>query len=105
MLQSADPCDGALDAHSKPGMRHAAILAQVKIPLEGLLGQVVLLNSFHQEFVRSGALRAADDFSVAFGSEHVDAEREIGTLRIGLHVEGLHAGGIAMDHDRFVVLR
>src|SRR3954471_3706396 len=34
MLQPADPRYGAFDAHAKSGMRHAAELAQIEIPLE-----------------------------------------------------------------------
>ena len=42
------------------------------------------------------ALAAADDLAVALGREHVDAERELGPLRIRLHVERLDRRRIAV---------
>jgi hypothetical protein len=42
MVQAADPRDGALDAHAEARVRHAAVAAQVEVPLEGFLGQLVL---------------------------------------------------------------
>ena len=55
--------------------------------------------------IAGDALRAADDFAVAFGGEDIDAEGVARVERVGLHVKGLHVGGIAVDHDRAVVLR
>src|SRR5215471_331238 len=37
VLQRADPGDRPLNAHAEPGVRHAAVLAQVQVPLEGFL--------------------------------------------------------------------
>ena len=41
MVQTADPGDATLYAHSKAGVRNRAIFAQVNIPVEGFLRQVV----------------------------------------------------------------
>src|SRR6267378_8188097 len=42
---AANPGDGALQAHSEAGMRHAAVAAQVEITQEGLFGQVVFAQA------------------------------------------------------------
>ena len=89
----------------KPAWGTRAISAQVEIPLEGFHRQLVLLDAALQQLVARHALRAADDFAVALGRQHVDAEREVRVLRVGLHVEGLHRGRVAMHHDRAVELR
>src|SRR6266446_5168992 len=104
MLQSADPRDRSLDAHAEATVWNAAVLAQVKIPLEGLFRQIVLVDTLQQQFMRGHALRSADDFAVAFGSQHVYTERQFRALWIGFHIECLHAGWIAMHHDRLVIL-
>ena len=100
MVEAADPRDGALDAHAEAGVRDGAVAAQVEVPLEGVERQVVLFDALLQQVVGVDALRAADDLAVAFGREHVDAERLGGVERVGLHVEGLDGGGVAVDHDR-----
>ena len=46
------------------------------------------------------ALAAADDLAIAFGREHVDAQRDLGALAVGLEVEGLDLGGIPIHHQR-----
>ena len=65
----------------------------------------MVLDALLQQLVGGDALRAADDLAVAFGREDVHAERVLRIVRIGLHVEGLHRGGIAVHHDRPVELR
>jgi hypothetical protein len=45
VVEAADPGDGALNAHAEAGVGDAAVAAQVEIPLEGFLGQVVLLDA------------------------------------------------------------
>ena len=45
VVEAADPRDGAFDAHAKARVRHAAVAAQVEVPLEGLLGQLVVLDA------------------------------------------------------------
>src|ERR1035437_9049555 len=105
VLQSAYPGHGALDAHAESGVRNPAELAQVEIPLEGLFRQFVLMNALQQQIVGPNALRAADDFPVTLGREHIHAEGELRPLRIGLHVERLDGRRIAMHHYRPVELR
>src|SRR5947209_6756459 len=56
VLQAADPGNGALNAHAEPSMRHAAVLAQIEIPLERRLRQPVLLNALEQQVVVANAL-------------------------------------------------
>src|SRR5271163_3973366 len=94
MLQAADPRHGPLDAHAEAGVRNAAVLAELKIPLERFFGQIVLMNSLEQQLIRGHALPSADDFAVTFRSENVNAKREFGALGIGLHVKRLHASRI-----------
>src|SRR5579859_3612224 len=105
VLEAADPGDGALNAHAEASMRDAAELAQIEIPFESFFGQAVLVNALQQQFVRRHALRAADDFSVAFGGQHINAERELRPLGVGLHVKSLHLCRITMHHHRLVKLR
>src|SRR6266536_6141809 len=80
VFQTADPGYGPFDTHAEAGVRDAAVFAQVKIPLESFLGEVVLVDALEEQVVGGHALRASDDFSVAFRREDVDAEREFGTL-------------------------
>ena len=80
----------ALDAHAEAAVRDGAEAAQVEVPLERLLRQAVLLDPLQQQVVVGDALAAADDLAVALRREHVDAERDLRTLRIRLHVERLH---------------
>ena len=83
-------------------MRDAAVAAQVEIPLKRLLGQLVFVQALNQQIVIVNALAAADNFAIAFGRKHVESERKIGTLGVGLHVKRLDGGGIAMNHHRAV---
>ena len=62
----------------KPPCGTDAVAAQVEIPLERFLRQVVLLDALQQQVEIGEALAAADDFAVAFRREHVDAQRELG---------------------------
>jgi len=64
-------------------MRHAAVAAQVEIPLEGLFGQVVFAQAFQKQIVIVNALAAADDFAVAFRRDHIESEGELGALASG----------------------
>src|SRR5208337_5332233 len=61
VLQSADPGHGSLDAHAEAGVRDAAVLAEIKIPLESFFGQIVLMNALQEQVVGGHALRSADD--------------------------------------------
>src|ERR1017187_3199158 len=105
VLQSADPGHGALDAHAESGVRNAAELAQVEIPLEGVFRQFVLMNALQQKIVGPNALRAPDDFPITLRRQHIHAERKLRPLRIGLHVERLDGRRIAVHHYRPVELR
>ena len=105
VVEAADPGDGALDAHAEAGVGDAAVAAQVEVPLEGFLGEVVLFDAGVEQLIAGDALRAADDFAVALGGEHIDAEGIAGVGGVGLHVEGLDVGGVAVDHDGAVELR
>ena len=49
----------------KPPCGTDAVAAQVEVPLEGLLRQVVLLDALQQQVVVAEALAAADDLAVA----------------------------------------
>lgn len=104
VVEAADPGYGALDAHAEAGVGDAAVFAQVEVPLEGVEREMVLFDAGLEEVVAVDALGAADDFAVAFGGEDVDAEGLAGVERVGLHVEGLEGGGVAVDHDGLVEL-
>src|ERR1700728_2027393 len=95
VIEGADPCDEALDAHAEACVRDRAVAAQVEIPLEGFEGKLVVLDAALEQFIARHALRAADDFAVALRSEHVYAERKVRILRVRLHIERLHCRGIA----------
>src|SRR5262245_36858245 len=96
VLEPTDPADDALDAHAEAAVRDAAVAPEIEVPLEGFLRQLVLVDPLQQQLVVVEALAAADDLPVAFGCEHVDAERDLGAIRIGLHVERLHRGRVAV---------
>ena len=44
MFESADPGDGALDAHTEAGMRNRSEPAQVQIPFEDFFWEAMLLD-------------------------------------------------------------
>jgi hypothetical protein len=46
--------------------------------------QLVLFDALQQQFQIVNALAAADDFAVAFGRQHIHAQRHFGALGIGL---------------------
>src|SRR6266404_5460897 len=96
---ATNPRDRTLEAHSEAGMRHAAVAAQVEIPLEGLFGQVVFAQAFQKQIVIVNALAAADDFAVAFRRDHIESEGELGALGVRLHVKGFDRCGVVMDQD------
>ena len=86
----------------KPEWGTAAVAAQVEVPLVGLARQVVLVEPLLQQRQVVDALAAADDLAVALGREQVDGERHLRPLGVGLHVERLDLGRIAVDEDRLV---
>mgnify|MGYP002475940187 CR=1 FL=1 len=91
-------------SQAKAAVRHAAKAAQLQVPLEGLVGQLVLVQALDQQLVAGDALAAADDLAVAFRGQHVGAEGHLRPFRIGLHVEGLDLGGEAVNEDRPIEL-
>src|SRR5258708_3974788 len=80
MLQAADPRDDALDTHAEAGMRHAAVLAQIQVPLERFSGKFVFGDTAHQQVEIVNALASADDLAVTFRRDHIRAQRQVGTL-------------------------
>jgi hypothetical protein len=57
-------------------VRHGAEATQIEVPVERLARQLVLGDARFEPGQVVLALAAADDLAVAFGREHVDAERE-----------------------------
>src|SRR5229473_2011838 len=94
---AANPGDGTLKAHPEAGVRNAAEAAQIEVPLEGFFGQVVLVQALQEQIVIVNALAAADDFAVAFRSDHVESEGEFWALGVRLHVESFDRRGVVMD--------
>src|ERR1700683_853689 len=90
VLRSANPGHGTFQPEPKPRVGHAAVTAQVEIPLKCFLRQVVLAKAFNQRVIVCQALAAADNFAVAFRSDHVEAQRKIRALLIRGHIKGLH---------------
>ena len=45
MFQAANPRYCSLDAHAETAVRYAAVLAEVKISLEGFFWQIVLVDA------------------------------------------------------------
>ena len=45
VIEAADPGYGALNAHSEAAVGDAAVATEVQVPLEGLAGQVVLVDA------------------------------------------------------------
>jgi hypothetical protein len=45
VVEAANPCDRALDAHAEAAVRDAAVAAEVQVPLEGLLGKVMFFDA------------------------------------------------------------
>jgi len=58
VLGSTNPRDGAFEAQTKARMRDAAVAAQVEVPLERVLGEIVLSNAPEESFVVRLALAA-----------------------------------------------
>src|SRR5688500_15555761 len=104
MLYAAHPGRAALYAHAEARVLNRAVTAQVQVPVEGLFRQTVLFYLLLQELKRSGALAAAYDFAVAFGREHIAAQRQFRPLGVARHVEGFDGRRVMMNHDRLVEL-
>src|SRR5271156_3115190 len=102
VLRSANPSHGAFQAKAKARVRNAAVPAQVEVPLKCFLWQVVLPKALNQRVVVCEALAAADNFAVAFRSDHVETQRKVRTIFVRGHIKRLHGRWIAVDDDRLV---
>src|SRR5262249_5406363 len=71
VFEPGEPRERALDADAEARVRHAAIAAQVLVPLERGLRQSVLVDAAREELEVRHALAAADDLAVALGRETV----------------------------------
>ena len=100
MVQAAEPRHHALDAHAEPGVGDRAVAAEVEVPSERVLRETVGADAGREHLEIVLALAPADDLAVAFGCQHVDAQRQPRIGRIGLHVEGLRGRRIAVHQDR-----
>src|SRR5215469_7919731 len=58
VFSPANPGDSAFQPKAKTGVRHAAVAAQVEIPLKRLLGQIVFAKTLDESFVTGEALTA-----------------------------------------------
>ena len=105
VVEGADPGYDAFDAHAETGMRNRPVPAQIQVPLEGFKRKLVGLDAALEQFVARDALRSADDFAVTLWRKNIYAERVFWVFGVGLHVEGLDRGRIAVDHDGPVELR
>ena len=74
VVQAAEPGHQALDAHPEAAVGHAAVAPQVQVPLQGLLGQVMLLNAGQQGVQVVDALGAPDNLAIALRGQHIHAE-------------------------------
>src|SRR5262249_49680158 len=61
VVQPADPLDGALEPEPEARVRHAPVAAQVEVPLERLLRELVLFDRRLERREIVLALAAADD--------------------------------------------
>ena len=48
---------------------------------------------------------AANNFAITLGGQHIESQRQVRTLGIGLHIKRLDRRRIAMHHDRAIVER
>src|SRR6185312_13907999 len=84
--QAGHPGHEPLDAHAEAAVGERPVFTDVKIPLERLDGEVVLLDAREQQVVVVNPLAAADDLAVALGRQQVETQ----------HV--LQFGGVALQH-------
>src|SRR6516165_3619873 len=98
MVDPATPGGHSFNPHPESRMWHRPVPPQVEVPVERLQWEFVLNNALLELIVIVLALTAADDLAIAFGGEHVDAQREFRSSRVPLHVEGFALGWVAMNH-------
>ncbi len=63
------------------------------------LRQLMFFDAPQQQFGIVDSLAAADDLAIAFGREHIHAQRDFRPIRIGRHVERLDRGRETIHHD------
>src|SRR5215475_67470 len=102
VLGAANPGDRAFEAEPEAGMRHAAVAAQIEIPLKRVFWKIVLAEALDEQIVIMNALAAADDFAITFGRQHVESKGQLGPLWVRLHVESFEGCGVAMNNHRAV---
>ena len=81
MVQSADPGHRPLDAESEAGMRHRSVPAQVEIPVERRLREIVFFDAREQRVEVVFTLAPADDLAVPFRRKHVHRQGDLRVLR------------------------
>ena len=104
MLQTANPGDCALDAHTEAGMRYRAEFPQIEVPLEDLTGKPVFFEALDEQIVTCSALTASNDLTITFGSQYIHAKSDFGPNRIGFHIKRFDGARISVDHDRLFEL-
>ena len=65
--------------------------------------QIVFFQSLRHQAVIMNSLASADDLSVTFRGQNVDAESQLRIFRVRLHVKCFRCGRISMDHQRPVI--
>src|ERR1051325_11090467 len=73
VLDAAHPRRTAFDAHAKSAMRNAAVAAQIEIPLERLLRQLMQRDLLFEKLERRRTLTTANHFAVTLRREHVNS--------------------------------
>src|SRR5205823_12987339 len=100
MLQLADPLDQPLHAHAETRVRDAPVATGVQVPVVRLrilaLFDEGLLDRLEVRF----PLAPADDLSDPVATDHVEAEDQIGMLRIPRLVERLCDPRVVRHDDR-----
>jgi len=64
----------------------------------------MVTNARQQLVMVVDALTTTDNFAIPLWSEHIHTERQVGPLRVILHIKGLDRGGIAVDDHWLVEL-
>ena len=99
MFESADPCDCPFESHAEATVWDSAVFAQVQIPLEGLLGKVMFVQTRTQQCQIVNALSSADDLTISFWRQYIHTEGKVRPHLVGLHVKGFERCGIPMDDE------
>jgi len=78
VLQPTNSPDCSLYAQPEAAVRHAAVLAQIDVPLIRLHRQAMIANALDQQAGIRHALGTADDLTVPLGREQVRALAYLG---------------------------